>query len=258
MSNSKGRLQELLQHRGLPLPRYHSRSTGSSHFPTVTCTVTVHYGGKELREEVCQRGGKKKDVEKIAAENMLQRIRQENVPVAAHRNGHLLHSSRVSSAPPVSLPPARHASLAVATRSASLSPHRSPSPSATPTPGGRSPVAVLQERVQGMCLSPPKYEERPRSSATAFRCRCVVYNGLRQPVLESQGEGRSKRSAKDAAARDMLQKMDASGNVLPSVMSAAVPDIPEVLDPGLHDDIATHLSPYSPQYHFWDSPGEVR
>lgn len=258
MTDPKGRLQQQLQQKGLSLPKYHSRSSGQPHCPTVACTVTVHYCGKVLREEAEQKGGKKRDAEKLAAEKMLQRIRREDMAVPGHRDSHLLHSSRVSSSPPASLPPARHVSLAVATRSGSLSPHRSPSPSAAPTPNGRSPVSVLQERLQGTCLSLPQYQEE-RLSTTAFRYRCVVCNGLQQPVLESRGEGRSKRNAKDAAAKDMLQKMDASGDVLPSVMaSAAVPTMPEVLDPGLHDDIATHLAPYSPQYHFWRSPGEVR
>lgn len=245
MSNSKGQLQELLQRKVLPLPTYHTTSTGPPHFPIVTCTVTVHYDGKKLIEEVVQRGGKKKDLEKTAAAKMLQRIQQENRTVAAHhRGGHLLQSPSVS--------PAAHVSLAVATRSASLSPHRSPSPSATPT---ASPVSVLQEKLQGMSFSPPKYEEQG-SPTTAFRVRCVVYNGLQQPVLESHGEGRSKRSAKDAAARDMLQKMNVS-ELSPVVPTTATPAMPEVLDPGLRDDIAVNLSPYSPHFHFWQGPGEV-
>lgn len=253
MSNAKGQLQEILQQKRCPLPTYRVTSSGPSHCPTLVCTATVRYGGKEMREEVWQTGGKKKDVEKVAAEKMLRRIQQEGKTDMATPRSESSQSTRRHSVSPA--PSAKRVCPSVTARSASLSPHglaRSPSPSA---PQDRSPVSLLQERLQGMTLSPPQYKE-VRSSPSLFRVQCVVCNSRQQPVLESKGEGRSKKTAKDAAARDMLQKMNAVPlERLSPVISVTV--VPEVVDPELDDDIAINLSSYSPKYHFWQCPGEV-
>jgi hypothetical protein len=80
-------------------------------------------------------------------------------------------------------------------------------------------------------------------------------------VLESQGEGPNKRTAKEAAARSMLRKMESATGVdrlAPiSPLSGVASDIPDVVDHDLDDDITLALSPYSPQYHSWQTPGEV-
>lgn len=244
----------MLQQKGCPLPTYHVTSMGQSHCPIHVGNVTVHYGGRELKEEVGPTGGKRRDVEKIAAEKMLRRIRQEGNAVMATPRSENSQSTRTHSISPA--PSARRVCPAVATRSASLSPHGL---ARSPSPPGRSPVTVLQERLQCMSLSLPKYKELEVSSAhPVFRVQCLVYNSRQQPVIKSQGEGRSKKTAKDAAARDMLQKMGSvSLERLPPLSATVVPDIPEVVDPDLDDDIAISLSPYSPKYHFWQCPGEV-
>ena len=263
MSNAKGRLQEIMQQRGQDLPTYRTQSTGPPHSPTVVCTVTVRYGGQELSERVETRG-KRREAEKLAAGQMLRRLaspqmRQEDEPLP-------LSSVRSQSASPVT----RSVPALAASRRTSLSPipatllTRSPPPASCTAQGEeRSPISVLQERLQANSRALPTYtEETVRSLSSLFAVRCVVCNNRGQPVLESQGEGHSKRTAKEAAARNMLRKVESGMSIdrLPpiSASSGLVADIPDVVDQGLDDDIALGLSPYSPQYHFWHSPGEVR
>ena len=262
MSNAKGELQEMLQQRGLALPTYRIQSTGPPHSPTVVCTVTVRCGGRELCERVEARG-KKKEVEKLAAGKMLQRLaspqtmkEDEPLPPSSARGR--------SSVSPVT----GTVSPAAGDRRTSLSPAPatpltySPPPAPCAAQGtGRSPVSVLQEQLQAKSLSPPTYKEAVVSLSSSFAVRCVVCNSRQQPVLESQGEGPSKRTAKEAAARSMLRKMESATGVdrLPPIspLSGVASDIPDVVDHDLDDDITLALSPYSPQYHSWQTPGEV-
>jgi hypothetical protein len=59
----------------------------------------------------------------------------------------------------------------------------------------------------------------------------------------------------------MLRKMESATGVdrlAPiSPLSGVASDIPDVVDHDLDDDITLALSPYSPQYHSWQTPGEV-
>ena len=258
MNNAKGRLQEMLQQRREALPTYRVQSTGPPHSPTVVCTVTVRLDGRELRERVETRG-RRREAEQLAAGMMLQRLaspqtQQEPLP---------LSSVRSQSASPVT----RVVPAVAGGRRTSLSPvpatllTRSPPPaSCTAQSEGRSPVSVLQERLQANNRRhlPMYTEEVVRSLSSSFAVRCVVCNDRRQPVLESLGEGPSKRTAKEAAARSMLMKVESGLSIdrLPPI-SDVVADIPDVVDHELEDDIALRLSPYSPQYHFWHSAGEV-
>ena len=75
--NFKNELQELCQKRGFPVPTYSpGPSTGPSHCPTFVRRVCVKWDGEEL--EVKGEGHSKKEADKKAAENMLQRIKAQN------------------------------------------------------------------------------------------------------------------------------------------------------------------------------------
>ena len=322
MTNWKGALQEFLQGRGEGAPDYGIVSTGASHYPTLRCAVTVSWEGRELSEEVERKGCKKKDVQQVVAERMLQRLRggkgqasQQRrreagllPPAVAERTlqrlrdrggegqaspqrrreagplrpaASLRDQSQVPSTPaPARLPARLPARIQVPgdVRQNSLSPtppravcasppsRSPPSPRACGNAGGRSPVSILQERLQALSLSPPTYEEkacgRSGLSPPLFKMSCVVCNSRRQPILEVEGDGPSKQSAKEAAAKSMLRKVEDSlsrgtfGH-LASLPARAGPAIPEVVDPGLDEDLEANLSPYSPHYQTWQSPGEV-
>ena len=251
MDNVKGQLQELFQVRGLPLPRYSVKSSGPPHRPVVVCTVTVRGAdGRQLNEQVEVQGGKKKEAEKLAARKMLQTLQGGGgggrTPQRPPSRGHPLS--------PPSRPPGATVefdSPSVTARPA-RSPLRSPSPSSS---GGKSPVAALQERLQAAHLEPTYTETRPLSSP--FRFRCQVQGGGRTPGMTTEGEGNSKRSAKEAAARLMLRKMDEKRNF------ATAPVPPEVAKPVTpepridHSLVEAKVASLSPKYHYWSSQGEV-
>ena len=238
MENAKGRLQEKMQRRGLPVPSYEVNSSGPSNCPLVHCTVTVRLeGGRSLSESVECRGEKKREVEKLAAKNMLARLDEESGLHNSHRQA-----------------PSRPAAAATS------SPGLSRAPFSSPGSGSRSPVAVLQEKIQAMRLSRPVYREE-QLGEQRFRVCC----SLLEPALQAQGEARSKQDAKDAAARDMLRKMAERSRVGAGLHSLSVApdppglgDQPEPMAADLPDDLAAaKLASLSPQYHYWKIEGEV-
>ena len=129
MTNVKGRLQELCVVRGLPMPDYNVQTSGPSHFLTLRCTVTVQWGGQWISEVVEKRGGKKKDVEKLAAAEMLRRLLGDD----AVSDSTLQEFDRRSSASRQSLLPSRCGPGS--------------SPSFGTVFGSPSPVGVLPSRV---------------------------------------------------------------------------------------------------------------
>ena len=256
MDDAKNRLQEIFQGRGLPLPYYHVKSSGPPNCPVVECTVTVKCADGRRLCEVAEVRGKKKEAEKLAARKMLQTLQGRGGGTAEsppHRGPSL--------SPANSRPAARTQleSVSAAVHPTRCSPHRSPSP-ASPSPSGKSPVAALQERLQAVHLSPPTYIETI-PAARSFRVRCQVQGGGKIPDLSTEGEGNSKSSAKEAAARDMLRKMDKRGSnklvtapAPPRVAKPVTPDLPRAVD---DDVVASKLASLSPKYHFWSSHGEA-
>ena len=77
MDNAKGRLQEIFQGKGLPLPRYEVKSLGGPpNSPVFLCTVTVWCSdGRQLSEQV-EVKGRKREAEKLAACKMLQTLQR--------------------------------------------------------------------------------------------------------------------------------------------------------------------------------------
>ena len=241
MQNAKGVLQELLQGRGRPVPQYRTLSTG---LPLRwQSQVTVEWEGRQITE-VTEGTGKKKDVEQAVAEIMLRRLQREIAtpsrrtvrspsahteglsPTIYAPTGHacLARSTGSTTSPRPSVSPA---SLRTSTpvrvrtspnRSMATGRERGSSPSLSPlSPAGasgslaRSPISVLQERLQQLSLTPPRYTEVEAAGPSlvpSFQCRCVVRNTSRQPVLEAVGEGPSKQRAKEKAAEKMLEKFN--------------------------------------------------
>ena len=188
-SNAKGQLQEWFQREGLQAPTYAVKSWGPSNSPTFVCTVTVRLRSGEERSECVQiRGGKKKDAEHLAARKMIRNL-QEGPGDSGRASSN--HSRSVSS-------PRRRPDV-----SSSPSP-----PTLTPPTTGVSQVKILQERLQAEGSPLPQYTEvASRSPNMAFKVRCVLFNSRKQPVIETQGEGRNKKSAKENAALKMLTKL---------------------------------------------------
>ena len=230
MDNAKGRLQELLQGRGLPVPHYQVTSSGPPDYPVVQCTVTVSYGGgRKLSERVERRGGKKKAVEKLAAEKMLSTLKNEG-------------DRRERS-------PRRHISLSPPPHVMERSSPERPSPRSSPSE--LSPVAILQERLQATRLSPPTYRE-DRVAIGGFRVLCRVAGGELLPDLLAEGEGRSKRTAREAAAREMLRKMDLRNSAdPPGVGDHSEPVAPNPPGVGDQELESAKLLSLSPEYHYW-------
>ena len=248
MSNAKSELQEFLQKRGPQVPTYRTQSTGQSHYPTCVCTVTASYEGERYSERVEVRGGKKKDAEKLAAEKLLQRLRSLNGGTQSQRQRGREEAALKERFPMAS--PRQNGYPELHTRDGATTPaaasSRSSSPRTPPPGDARSPVSILQERLQATSLSLPRYIEG-RSPSLEFRVKCVVSGGRR--VLESRGDGPSKRTAKDAAAREMLRQMETGGDAA---------SVDGVVDHELTEDITASLAPHSPQYHYWYNTGEVR
>lgn len=235
MENAKGVLQELLQRRGGRVPTYRTVSTGDP--LRWKSQVTVEWEGREITE-VAEGTGKKKDVEKIVAEIMLRRLqRQPASPLRRTVRSLTAHTEGLS--------PTGHACLARSTDTAA-SPRLSPSvslgistparvrtsPSRTMATGrergssppslagvsgspGRSPISVLQERLQKLSLALPRYSEVEAAGLSlvpSFQYRCVVCNMNKQPVLEAVGAGPSKQRAKENAAEKMLDMFSGCWN----------------------------------------------
>ena len=263
MSNDKGALQELLQRDGLQVPTYRTRSTGPPHCPITESTVTVRYRNSVYRETVECRGIKKKDAEKLAAKKMLQRLQNGSRAAASTSPGESSNSDSyraangawISRRTPSPGPSLRSVHVSRSVRSASLSPApqlASPSPPPPSSYGGRSPVSVLQERLQAMNFPLPEYLEEGRSP-TMFRARCVVAG-----ELSAAGDGHSKKTAKEAAARNMLREIEEGGggvngsrNVLREIEEERDSSSPDPMDEEMDVDITAKLAPYSPQYHYW-------
>ena len=208
MSNAKGRLQELLQYKGRPLPTY---ATGGVAGRWV-CDVKVEWEAGEILRETAEAPGKKKDVEKLAAEKMLRLLLGRKKTPTRTSPASLSASARAPSlSPPVSATSRLSVPAETPTRplmvNSKLTSHLSPSPPASCT---RSPVSLLQERLQRLGLAPPCYSEEVTSAsyATAFKCRCVVLNSSGIAVLAAEGEGSSKHRAKERSAEMMLKKVE--------------------------------------------------
>lgn len=72
---AKNELQELLHKCHLDTPRYREEeNTGPSHSPCFACSVTVNLAEDVLVER--GQGRKKKEAEKDAATNMLERLKE--------------------------------------------------------------------------------------------------------------------------------------------------------------------------------------
>ena len=71
----KNFLQEMCQKNGYELPKYELESQGGTpNKPSFEVSVTVEWNGKTLVERAVAVGKKKKDVEKIAAKKMIDRL----------------------------------------------------------------------------------------------------------------------------------------------------------------------------------------
>ena len=231
MSNAKGRLQELLQGRGVLLPTYVTGGV-AGHWK---CEVKVEWEGDTL-SETAEAPGKKKDVEKLAAEKMLSRLLgRKTTPTrtspaslsTSARSPSLSPSSPFISAHPCPSVPAEtpiRSFMAKSKLASRLSPpvqaetpthplmansklasRLSPSPLAS---CARSPVSLLQERLQRLGLALPRYSEEVATDVAAFKCRCVVLNSRGVAVLAAEGKGSSKHRAKEKAAEMMLKKVE--------------------------------------------------
>lgn len=238
----------MFQGKGLPLPRYEVKSLGGPpNSPVFLCTVTVWCSdGRQLSEQV-EKKGRKREAEKLAASKMLQTLQRGKssgrTPRTSPSRGHSSPSPAPNRSPNQPAP------------ASTQSPHRSPSPSCS---NGKSPVAVLQERLQAMHFSLPTYTET-REGPPLFRYRCQVQGGGRIPDLSTEGEGGSKRIAKDAAAEEMLRKMDGLKTPEPPGVGRnfdqATSDPPMRVD---DDVMAAKIASLSPSYNYWQSPEEVR
>lgn len=75
MDNYKNALQEMCQKNGYGLPKYKLESDGGMpNSPCFEVSVTVEWNGKVLVERAAARGMKKKEVEKMAAKKMVERL----------------------------------------------------------------------------------------------------------------------------------------------------------------------------------------
>lgn len=74
MDNYKNTLQEMCQKNGYGLPNYKLESDGGlPNSPCFEVSVTVEWNGQTLVERATARG-KKKEVEKMAAKKMVERL----------------------------------------------------------------------------------------------------------------------------------------------------------------------------------------
>ena len=75
MDNYKNTLQEMCQKNGYGLPKYKQESNGGlPNSPCFEMSVTVEWNGQTLVERASARGKKKKEVEKMAAKKMVERL----------------------------------------------------------------------------------------------------------------------------------------------------------------------------------------
>lgn len=75
MDNYKNTLQEMCQKNGYGLPKYRLESEGGfPNSPSFEVSVTVEWNGVVLVERAEAMGVKKKEVEKMAAKKMVERL----------------------------------------------------------------------------------------------------------------------------------------------------------------------------------------
>ena len=75
MDNYKNTLQEMCQKNGYGLPKYNLESGGGMpNSPCFEVSVTVEWNGMVLVERSAAMGKKKKEVEKMAAKKMVERL----------------------------------------------------------------------------------------------------------------------------------------------------------------------------------------
>ena len=75
MDNYKNRLQEMCQKNGYGLPKYNLESDGGlPNSPRFEVSVTVEWNRQMLVERASAIGKKKKEVEKMAAKKMVERL----------------------------------------------------------------------------------------------------------------------------------------------------------------------------------------
>ena len=75
MDNYKSALQEMCQRNKYRIPTYELEGKGGTpNHPSFTVSVTVEWDGEVLVEMATAVGKKKKDVEKMAAKKMIERI----------------------------------------------------------------------------------------------------------------------------------------------------------------------------------------
>ena len=75
MDNYKNTLQEMCQKNGYGLPKYNLESDGGlPNSPRFEVSVTVEWNGQMLVERASAVGKKKKEVEKMAAKKMVERL----------------------------------------------------------------------------------------------------------------------------------------------------------------------------------------
>ena len=75
MENYKSTLQEMCQKNRYGIPKYKLESEGGTpNNPTFEVSVTVEWKGEVLVERATATGKKKKEVEKMAARNMIERL----------------------------------------------------------------------------------------------------------------------------------------------------------------------------------------
>ena len=73
----KNQLQEMCQKNGQDLPKYALLSQGGTpNNPSFDVSVTVVWRGRELVVKASAAGKKKKDVEKMAAKKMIERLKE--------------------------------------------------------------------------------------------------------------------------------------------------------------------------------------
>lgn len=90
MDNYKNALQEMCQKNGYGLPKYNLESDGGiPSSPRFEVSVTVEWNGEVLVETATGVGKKKKEVEKMAAKKMVERLsgRIVSIRVPAVFNG---------------------------------------------------------------------------------------------------------------------------------------------------------------------------
>ena len=85
MDNYKNILQEMCQKNGYGLPKYNSESGGGlPNSPIFEVSVTVEWNGQILVERAAAVGKKKKEVEKLAAKKMVERLSSGIITVHLH------------------------------------------------------------------------------------------------------------------------------------------------------------------------------